>query len=196
MNWFASVAEAQYLRAAPDWQARDCSGLLRYAFIKALKPKTAAWRRSLPGRFGALPSTHLALYPMPYISRSVFRRAPGSYRLTDVAEGKLVGEASAYELMRYSSVYLGKDARAAVRGDLLFFVHPLASGSAYHSMVYLGNGRVVYHTGLSPGAGGRVKLVTLSALRQHPDPSWSPEAKNPSFLGFYRWKIVDSSLAP
>ena len=35
--WFAAVAEAQYTAPAPDWTERDCSGLLRYAFVKALE---------------------------------------------------------------------------------------------------------------------------------------------------------------
>jgi uncharacterized protein YfaT (DUF1175 family) len=107
-----------------------------------------------------------------------------------VEEGRFVGLATAAELMRYSSLPLGRTPDVAERGDLLFFAHPLAAGSGYHSMVYLGDGMVVYHTGLSAEAGGEVRLLSLATLSKHPDSSWHPVPENPHFLGFYRWKIV------
>jgi len=72
----------------------------------------------------------------------------------------------------------------------LVFVRPLARGSAYHSMVYLGNGLVVYHTGYAPQEGGEVRLVSLQTLGKHPQKYWHPRPDNPHFLGFYRWKIA------
>lgn len=105
-------------------------------------------------------------------------------------EGRLVGRTTAYFLMRYSTVPLGRDPAQARRGDLMFFAHPLADGSAYHSMVYLGGGRVVYHTGLAAGEGGEVRLLSLETLKKHPVRSWHPVASNPHFLGFFRWKIA------
>lgn len=188
-EWFAAIAEAQYTAPAPDWTERDCSGLLRYAFVEALKPKNAVWF----AKFAYLPLPEAAPlndYPLPRISRSVFRNAPGSFEEDDVAEGRLVGMANAEHLMRFSSTYLGRSERVARRGDLLFFAHPLSEGSGFHSMVYLGGGRVVYHTGLSPEAGGEVRLVSLETLRHHPDPSWRPDPNNPHFLGFFRWNIA------
>ena len=127
---------------------------------------------------------------MPEISRSVFRVAPGPYQKGDVEAGKLVGRTTALYLMRYNTVFLGRTPDKARRGDLLFFVHPLAVGSAYHSMVYLGNGMVVYHTGLSPEEGGEVRLLSLETLGQHPVKSWHPVPENPNFLGFFRWNIL------
>ncbi len=189
LEWFAAIAEAQYTAPAEDWLERDCSGLLRYAFVEALKPKDAAWfvkYAYLPN----VPSAPLNRYPLPVISRSVFRTAPGAFQEDDVAVGRLVGMTDAEHLLRFSSTLLGRSERVAKRGDLLFFAHPLAEGSGYHSMVYLGEGRVVYHTGLSPEAGGVVRLLSLEALRRHPDPSWHPDVRNPHFLGFYRWNIV------
>jgi uncharacterized protein YfaT (DUF1175 family) len=192
MEWFAAIAEAQYTAPAPDWEYRDCSGLLRYAFTKALAQKDTAWFASFPylKTPNVAPVRSLS-FPFPVLSRSAFRIAPGAYQSTDVEEGRIVGLATAEELMRYSSVFLSKDERFAKRGDLLFFVHPLAEGSSYHSMVYLGNGYVVYHTGAAPEEGGEVRLLSLTSLRKHPDSSWHPEANNRYFLGFYRWKIVD-----
>jgi uncharacterized protein YfaT (DUF1175 family) len=192
MAWFASVAEAQYTAPSPDWAYQDCSGLLRYAFVEALKTKDAAWF----DKFAYLPEWRLPpvrklSFPVPLLSRSVFRTAPGPYHITDVETGRLVGLATAEELLNYASVPLGRNPGVAQRGDLLFFVHPLASGSGYHSMVYLGDGMVVYHTGLTPEEGGEVRLLSLATLARNPDRSWHPVAENPNFLGFYRWKILD-----
>lgn len=195
MRWFAAIAEAQYTAPAPDWRPedQDCSGLLRYAFVEALKPKNGEWFK----KFRYLPETKIPpleqRYPLPLIGRSVFRVAPGAYRRDDVQQGRLVGRTGALYLMRYSTVYLGKTRDKARRGDLLFFVHPLAQGSAYHSMVYLGDGRVVYHTGYAPEEGGEVRLLSLATLSKHPLKSWHPVPENPNFLGFFRWKIVDNS---
>lgn len=192
MEWFAAIAEAQYTAPAPDWDYQDCSGLLRYAFVEALKPKDSAWFGKFP--FLQIPSVapiRSLSYPMPRLSRSVFRIAPGAYQKNDVEEGRMVGLATAEELMRYSSVPLGRYEHVAKRGDLLFFVHPLAQGSLYHSMVYLGSGMVVYHTGYSPEDGGEVRLLSLETLRKHPDPTWHPDPDNQYFLGFFRWKILD-----
>jgi uncharacterized protein YfaT (DUF1175 family) len=50
---------------------------------------------------------------------------------------------------------------------------------------------VVYHTGSSPSDSGTVKKVRLSILDHHPDRRWRPLPTNPSFLGFYRLKILD-----
>ena len=190
LEWFAAIAEAQYTAPSPEWKYRDCSGLLRFAYIQALKRKDGAWLSQFPylPRVRAFPIEN---YPMPIISRSVFRVAKGSFRPDDVDRGRLVGEANAFQLMSYSAKFIGRREDQAKRGDLLFFIHPLAEGSSYHSMVYLGNGRVVYHTGADLHDEGEVRLLTLEALRKHPDPSWHPDPGNPNFLGFYRWKIVD-----
>jgi hypothetical protein len=192
MEWFAAISEAQYTAPAPDWEYRDCSGLLRYAFVEALKPKDTAWFSKFP--FLQVPDVapiRSLSYPTPVLSRSVFRIMPGVYQKDDVEEGRIVGLATAEELMRYSSIPLGRTEHVARRGDLLFFIHPLAEGSLFHSMVYLGDGRVVYHTGYSPEDGGEVRLLSLETLRKHPDPTWHPDEHNPYFLGFYRWKILD-----
>ncbi len=189
--WFAAIAEAQYTAPAPDWEHRDCSSLMRFAYVEALKPKTADWFARFP--YMNPPNTHSPAspgYPMPYVSRSVFRIAPGSFEPGDVEAGRLVGAATAEELMRYNSVLLGRTAASAERGDLMFFAHPLAEGSGYHSMVYLGDGMVVYHTGASPEEGGEVRLLSLETLARHPDSSWHPVPGNPHFLGFFRWRII------
>ncbi len=189
--WFAAIAESQYTAQSPAWEHLDCSGLLRFAYVQALAPKTADWFAQFPFlNPPPVPAPESPGYPMPFISRSVFRIAPGAYRQGDVEAGRLVGMATTYELMRYNSDFLGRVPAAAERGDLMFFSHPLAEGSGYHSMVYLGDGMVVYHTGAAPEEGGEVRLLSLATLSRHPDPSWHPTIDNPHFLGFFRWRII------
>lgn len=190
LEWFAGIAEAQYTAASDEWKHRDCSSLLRFAYVEALKKKDSAWFSKFP-YLPRINAPKIEKYPMPLLSRSVFRVSKGSFQLDDVNKGRLVGAATAFELMKYSSFYLGKIAQKAKRGDLLFFIHPLADGSSYHSMVYLGDGRIVYHTGANQNDNGEIRLLSLETLRKHPDPSWHPDPSNPNFLGFYRWKIVD-----
>jgi uncharacterized protein YfaT (DUF1175 family) len=190
-EWFAAVAEAQYTAPAPAWQDRDCSSLLRFAYVEALKPKTADWFARFPFLIppGIAPPRTPG-YPLPLVRRSVFRIAPGAYEPGDVEAGRIVGAATSAELMRYNTDFLGRTPEAAERGDLLFFAHPLAEGSGYHSMIYLGDGMVVYHTGATPEEGGEVRLLSLETLARHPDASWHPVPGNPHFLGFYRWRII------
>lgn len=189
--WFAAIAESQYTAQSPAWEHLDCSGLLRFAYTQALAPKTAEWFAQFPFfRQPAVPPPRAPGYPMPFISRSVFRIAPGAYEPGDVENGKLVGLATSFELMRYNSVYLGHNRNQAERGDLMFFSHPLAEGSGYHSMVYLGDGMLVYHTGATAAEGGEVRLLSLDTLARHPDSSWHPTSNNPHFLGFFRWRII------
>lgn len=190
-DWFASVAESQYYGLSPDWKPadQDCAGLLRYAFVNALTRHGAAWWakfRFLPRPRS--PEVRGLTYPAPLVSRSVFRVAPGPYRPGDVDAGRLVGRTSARFLANHSAAPVTRDPARAQRGDLLFFLRP--GLGAYHSMVYLGEGRVVYHTGARPDEGGEVRLVTLATLMRHPDPAFHPTPGNPNFLGVYRWQIL------
>ncbi|WP_019586613.1 DUF1175 family protein [Deinococcus apachensis] len=190
-DWFASIAESQYYGLSPDWKVedQDCAGLVRYAFVNALMGHDAAWW----AKFKFLPRPRLPevrglTYPAPLVSRSVFRVAPGPYRPGDVDAGRLVGRTSARFLANFSAALVTRDPSRAQRGDLLFFLRPELG--AYHSMVYLGDGRVVYHTGARPSEGGEVRLVTLATLMRHPNPAFHPTPGNPNFLGVYRWQIL------
>ena len=191
-DWFAAIAEAQFYGHASDWKPedQDCSGLLRYAFVNALEKKDTAWYAKF--KFFPRPGSSEVRaygYPMPLLSRSVFRQAPGVYQRTDVQDGRFVGRVGAKYLANYSSVFISKDWRHAQRGDLVYFIRP--GLRSYHSMVYLGGGMVVYHTGGSVEDGGEVRLLSLETLFKHPDRALHPTANNPSFLGFYRWKILN-----
>lgn len=190
-QWFAAIAESQYYGLNVDWKVedQDCAGLLRYAFVQALVHHDAAWKakfKFLPAP--RLPSVQNQTYPLPVLSRSVFRVAPGAYQAGDVAAGKLVGRTSAQYLANAAAQRVTRNINEARRGDLLFFFRPRLG--AYHSMVYLGGGMVVYHTGASPEEGGEVRLLSIQTLMKHPEKAFHPLSSNPNFLGVYRWKVL------
>lgn len=190
-EWFAAVAESQYYGLNADWKLedQDCSGLVRYAFVNALMPHDQAWYAKF--KFLPRPKTPAVqnlTYPMPLISRSVFRVAGGAFARDDVEVGRMVGRTTAQYLANYSMNFISRDPARAQRGDVLFFMRPQLK--SYHSVVYLGGGMVVYHTGASPAKGGQVRLLSLSTLRKHPDSAFHPNTSNPFFLGVYRWKII------
>ena len=190
-EWFAAIAESQYYGLNVDWKVedQDCAGLLRYAFVQALVHHDAVWKakfRFLPAP--RLPSVQNQTYPLPVLSRSVFRVAPGAYQAGDVAAGKLVGRTSAQYLANAAAQRVSRNINEARRGDLLFFFRPRLG--AYHSMVYLGGGMVVYHTGASPEEGGEVRLLSIQTLMKHPEKAFYPLNSNPNFLGVYRWKVL------
>ena len=122
LDWFAAIAEAQYTNISPDWDLKyqDCSGLLRYAFIETLKAKTPQWYAKFSYLSVKLSPVQSLSYPLPKLSRSVFRISSGSYQVDDIREGHLVGLASAEELMHYATVPLGRNLTQAQRGDMLF----------------------------------------------------------------------------
>lgn len=190
-DWFASIAESQYYGINADWklQDQDCAGLLRYAFINALMPHNAEWKakfKFLP--MPRLPSVQGLSYPLPIIGRYVFRVARGTYKGNDIAEGRLVGRTTAQYLATFSTVRVSRNPAQAKRGDLLFFIRP--NLQSYHSMVYVGRGLVVYHTGDTPADGGEVRLVSMDTLMKSAEPAFHPTPSNRNFLGVYRWKLA------
>jgi uncharacterized protein len=191
-DWFAAVAQSQYYGLNADWKPgeQDCGGLLRYAYVNALMTHDRAWQR----KFSFLPrpqapSVQAFGYPLPVISRSVFRVAGGAYQPGDIERGALVGATTVQYLASHSMVRVSRNLSQARRGDLLIFIRP--GLRSYHSMVYLGGGMVVYHTGASPAQGGEVRLLSVQNLIRRAERAFHPEASNVNFLGVYRWKIID-----
>jgi uncharacterized protein YfaT (DUF1175 family) len=190
-EWFAVIAESQFYGISSDWakEDQDCAGLLRYAYRQTLERKDTAWWAKFRWiRRPNTPAVRAYGYPAPLVSRSLFRQAPGTFQRNDVEQGNFVGRVGAKYLANYSSVFVSRDVRQARRGDLVYFVRPRLR--SYHSMVYLGGGMVVYHTGGSVQDGGEVRLLSLETLMKHPDSAFHPAPGNPNFLGFYRWKIL------
>jgi hypothetical protein len=202
-RWFAGIAELQFYRLSDQWNAeqRDCAGLARFAWREALRRHDHAWFQRLGTGYEAMAtdvkSYNLERHPL---GDKLFRTDFGSWKPTDLVDGKFSDFADARTLKNFNCVYIGRDRRQAQPGDLLFFYQPWVQKFPYHLMIFLGEPRiagagandwVVYHTGSSPTDQGAVKKVELTVLDHHPDPRWRPVESNRNFLGFYRLKILD-----
>ncbi len=186
--WFTFLADAQFERRTAD--VTDCASLVRHAYREALRPHSPAWYRA-----SALPV--MAAFPDV---RNPPRVEDGAWLLFRVGEhpdryGEFV---DATTLVRYNARRVGRDARAARPGDLLYFRQEHADSPA-HLMVFVGESRfdpsrrdwLVYHTGRDGASPGEVRKVALADLERHPSPRWRPLRVNPAFIGVFRLAILD-----
>jgi uncharacterized protein YfaT (DUF1175 family) len=188
-SWFTFLADAQFERAAPD--VVDCAALVRYAYREALRQHSPDWYRrtnlpiavSFPDvRHGPPPSA--GGWPL-------FRVAAGPDRFAEFAD--------AATIVRLNTRRLGRDVRAAMPGDLLYF-HQDDAKSPDHLMVFVGMSAfdrerrdwLVYHTGPDGGRPGEVRKVSLADLQRHPAARWRPVSTNPAFAGVFRLSILDA----
>ena len=202
-RWFTLIAEGQFYRLTPDWNAdqRDCAGLVRFAWREALRKHDRLWFQKMGPGYDAVASDvgRYNLDDSP-LGEKLFRVNFGSYKDGDLSSGVFSEFADARSLKSFNTKFISRDRQQARPGDLLFFHQPWVQKFPYHVMIYLGDSRlspedgsdwVVYHTGASPTDDGTVKKVQLSVLDQHPNRRWRPVESNSHFLGFYRLKILD-----
>lgn len=202
-RWFTGIAEIQFYQLSDEWNKdqRDCAGLVRFSWREALRRHDRPWyQRMGPGYEGIAPDVRAYDLERGPLGETIFRADYGSFREGDLEGRKFSQFADARTLKNYNTVFIGRDRRQAVAGDLIFFHQPWAQKFPYHVMLFLGRARhasegaadwVVYHTGAAPEAGGTVKKVRLAVLDHHPDKRWRPVENNPNFVGFYRLKILD-----
>jgi uncharacterized protein len=196
--WFTAIAESQARSIDDAWPKihRDCAGLIRFAYREALKPHDASWlaKRKHLGSI-AHPDVSAFHYPeVPFLEDLPFRKIAGRFDPARAPEQQFTAAASARTLWQHNTKLLSHRLEDARAGDLLFFSVPLGTGSRMHSMILLGARagatlhepatRAVYHTG------EEVRLVSLSELLAHPDPSWHPLPHNPRFLGVHRLELL------
>ncbi len=189
-SWFTFLADAQFERPTSD--VTDCASLVRHAFREALRSHTPAWyQRSRLPLTVAFPDVR-ATPPVKDGAWLLFRVARRPERFAEFAD--------ASTLIRLNARFLGRDARAARPGDLLFFVQDTrAEGGANHLMVFVGESRfertgrdwLVYHTGPTDDGPGEVRKATLADMSRHPSPRWRPVASNPAFAGVFRLAVLD-----
>ena len=191
-SWFTFLADAQFERPTSD--VIDCASLVRHAFREALRPHTPAWyQRSRLPLTVAFPDVR-ATPPVRDGAWLLFRVARSPDRFAEFAD--------AATLVRLNARHIGRDARAARPGDLLFFVQDGRgdeAGGANHLMVFVGesrfeeNGRdwLVYHTGPTDSGPGEVRKATLADMTRHPSPRWRPLPANPAFAGVFRLAVLD-----
>jgi uncharacterized protein YfaT (DUF1175 family) len=211
-RWFIAIATSQMKHLDDRWHDRDCAGLLRYCYREALKRHDNAWLRTrewLP--ISGIPDVRKYNYPdVPLVGERVFNagsRTVQNQTAGDTAavlpvaneesaatsRGPLRNFATFAEAARLkdnSLAFISRSPEDALPGDVIFYLNDTESRWPYHSMIYLGNGQTVYHTGPDGNNPGIVKQMSFQELSAHPNPRWHPTPSNPYFLGFYRWRIL------
>lgn len=202
-RWFAAIAEMQFYQLSDQWndEQRDCAGLVRFAMREALRRHDRLWFQKMGKAYDTV-APDVALFDLDHnpLGEKIFRTDFGSFRQSDLHDGRFSEFADARALKNFNSFFVSRDRREARAGDLVLFYQPWVQKFPYHVMIFLGAPRaapngvsdwVVYHTGSSPTDDGVVKKVELSVLDHHPDPRWRPVPSNRNFLGFYRLKILE-----
>jgi hypothetical protein len=123
-------------------------------------------------------------YPdVPVLRENLFRVAGGA--------GQFAAFVSAEYLMRWNTTRVSRDIHQAEAGDLLFYFNGYHAEAPYHSMIvtenHAGQVSVLYHTGGEAG----IKRVQTDYLMRSPDARWRPVPQNESFLGVFRFHILD-----
>jgi uncharacterized protein YfaT (DUF1175 family) len=201
-RWFTAIAETQFYQLSDQWKSeqRDCAGLVRFAMREALRHHDRIWFQKMGAAYETV-APDVAGFDLDHnpLGEKIFRTDFGSFHESDLRNGRFSEFADGRTLKNFNSVFVSRDRREAVAGDLLFFYQPWVQKYPFHVMIFLGSPRtaangahdwVVYHTGSSPTDKGTVKKVELSVLDHHPDPRWRPVESNKNFLGFYRLKIL------
>ncbi|NML43224.1 DUF1175 family protein [Ramlibacter sp. G-1-2-2] len=175
--WFCAILEETVRRGpSPRWVHRDCAGLVRFAAREALLPHEARWLASMgwPQDRPLPPDVELG----PADAQALTR-----WTLPDGARSDFAG---ALALVQGNTRPVGKDGARVLPGDLLFF----DQGADQHLMAWTGR-RIIYHTGAEPTpADSGLRSTTLGALLRHPDTRWRPEAGNPNFAGWFRFRFL------
>jgi hypothetical protein len=198
--WFTTIAASQFEHASDAWPAekRDCAGLIRFAFVEALKKhdtETLSKFKYL-ARTG-MPDVRKFNYPdAPLLGDAMFRTRAGAFKVSDLDDGSFQPYVIARLLQEANTHFVSRHMEDALPGDLIFFLRFAESDMPYHSMIYLGadpggEPALVYHTGPVNGTAGRIKLITVAELMAFPDMRWRPASENDNFLGVYRFNILD-----
>jgi len=194
-RWFTLIAEYQGVRPAADVppEITDCASLLRYSYREALKRHGDSWFVDTRIEVQAPPGEIRAwTYPRTPLGTGLFRTKPGSFFPSDLTDGTFAEFADARTLVQRNAYLVGRDARLALPGDLLFY-RQFGQSSPWHSMIVTRAGTdaaVVYDTGPDHGQPGELRRVRISELLDHPQAQWRPVTSNPNFLGVYRWNIL------
>jgi uncharacterized protein YfaT (DUF1175 family) len=203
--WFTFLAEVQYFNppAQRPIEIVDCAALIRYAYREALRRHDGQWAAAahLP-LVPAIASVRKYSYPHTALGAALFRVRPGPFVTADLHNGAFAQFADAETINRFNTFLLSRNVAVAERGDLLFFRRS-AEHMSFHSMIVIGRSQVeptsnsiyvAYDTGPTSTNGGEIKRLSLDELLHYPDAQWQPRATNPSFLGVFRWNILNNSL--
>ncbi len=193
-SWFVNIAIDVFTNDSPVWneKERDCAGLIRFCAREALRKHDSDWLTRSAYKGPLLPDVQKYNYPhVPLVGDKLFRVTRGKYSSPD----EFSTFAVARLLVECSMRFVSKDAKDALPGDILVFMHPEDFEMPYHTMIYLGKLEtdqdwVLYHTGPINQTSGELRLVRLQTLSLL-DPSWEVSERNKYFLGFYRFKFLN-----
>jgi uncharacterized protein YfaT (DUF1175 family) len=194
-RWFTLIAEYQAIRPKAEIppEITDCASLLRFSYREALKRHDDSWFLATGIEVLAPPGEIRAWrYPDTPLGAALFRVRPGSFEAADLTDGAFAQFADARTLVERNAYFVSRDVHQAQPGDLLFY-RQFGQSSPWHSMIVAEAGaraRVVYHTGPDHGTPGELRRVLIAELLDHPQPQWRPVARNPNFLGVYRWNVL------
>jgi len=179
-DWMVYIAMSQKATPSDNWFHRDCSGLIRYSVIEALKVHDGSWSRETGLRAGNEGDVSAFNYPdIPVLGSRFFNTMDG-----------FQGFADARNLLLHTCELIGRDRTAAKKGDLFFFYHPQDHVFPYHSVIYTEEG-VVYHTGPTDDSDGFMRLWKMEDYLNAAPLVWQPVKENPNFLGFYRFRFLN-----
>ncbi len=204
-GWFALLSELQFEHPAEE--VTDCAALVRFAYRETLRSHSPEWARKVG--LGMNP-------PYPDV-KSGPQPGQHGWPLFMVRSGPPAryGEfADARTLVHLNTRPLGREVRAARRGDLLYF-RQTGQRQPDHVMVFVGRSFfdpqgddwVVYHTGPNGSRSGQleadnaglaqvgedsgeVRKVRLADLLRHPAPRWRPVTVNSAFVGVFRFALL------
>ncbi|WP_246838770.1 DUF1175 family protein [Leptospira stimsonii] len=182
-EWFVQIALSQYLKETGSWnlKERDCSGLIRFSYKEALKKHDLLWQKKIGILLDKnIPDVREFQYPdIPSIGINLFQTGSKTFGTFADAES----------LAQYNSSFVSKDLESGLPGDILFFREDRGNGTNFHSMILVEENKtnplLLYHTGSNRG----IQLIRARELRK--SNRFSPETNNPSFLGLYRFRILD-----
>ncbi len=189
-EWFTWIALQIAYGKLRVGSVDDCASLVATSYREALKRHTFRWaRRHGLSAVPPIPDRRHYYYPdVPLIGKRIFRVKTPPIDSDNIAED--FGESATGEyLVKYNLQFVSRDIEDAAPGDILVFYHG-NSRMPYHLMIFFRDGlrnMVVYHT----GPGGEYRIIPISLLNRHPDPSWHVTETNPSFIGVYRWHILE-----
>ena len=153
-----ALLQSEKISADWDPQQRDCAGFIRYIFRKSLNAAPEIWRSP---------------------------------------RGEKVSYLSGQDLLNYNFDWLGRTLEASTleTGDILAFRDVTQEpNDQWHLMLVLrrpfsarDRGLVIYHSG-DRKERNPIKKVWFDDLLSERFSGWQPKAKNPRFLGVFRWK--------
>ncbi|HZF41037.1 MAG TPA: DUF1175 family protein, partial [Blastocatellia bacterium] len=129
-RWFAYIAEMQFYKLSDAWNEdqRDCAGLVRFAWREALRGHDRTWYQSISkgGDAYEVVAPDVKAYDLKGgpLGEKLFRADFGSFRRSDLTDGKFSEFADARTLKNHNATLISRDRRQARRGDLLFFYQP------------------------------------------------------------------------